>query len=156
MIAATRASGEDNETEFPRRFPRWWRVRWRLWTSTRTASSRLLELYYRIMAEVRTRYAADKRLSTEHSQLDDNGDGVGTERPLVPEPGKKIGPGDDGILSLGDDLALSPSTPPKEERRESPKNLKPKPQPSSGPSRPERSEGFRARTFCTSQFARAR
>jgi len=31
------------------------------------------------VAEVESRYAADKRVATEHAQLDDDGDGRGTE-----------------------------------------------------------------------------
>ncbi len=127
VIAATRASGEDNEPEFPQALSAVVARPLAALDVNKDGKLSLLEVYYRIMAEVRTRYAADKRLSTEHSQLDDNGDGVGTERPLVPEAGKKIGPGDDGILSLGTILPYPPPSPPKEERHESPKNLKPKP-----------------------------
>jgi hypothetical protein len=128
VIAATRASGEDNETEFPQALSAVAARPLEELDVNKDGKLSALELYYRIMAEVRARYAADKRLSTEHSQLDDNGDGVGTERPLVPEPGKKIGPGDDGILSLATILPY-PSPPPKEKHPEPlpPKNLKPKP-----------------------------
>ena len=41
------------------------------------------ELAQRVAAEVQARYAADQRLVTEHAQLEDNGDGQGTE--LAPE-----------------------------------------------------------------------
>jgi hypothetical protein len=36
-------------------------------------------LFVAVAAEVTSRYAADKRVPTEHAQLDDNGDGRGTE-----------------------------------------------------------------------------
>ncbi|MFZ1937110.1 MAG: hypothetical protein WCB27_24025 [Thermoguttaceae bacterium] len=124
VIAATRSSGEDNEPEFPQALSAVVARPLEALDVNKDGKLSVLELYYRVMAEVRARYAADKRLSTEHAQLDDNGDGVGTERPLVPEPGKKIGPGDDGILSLSTILPY-PSTPPKEERPEPAKNLKP-------------------------------
>jgi hypothetical protein len=124
VIAATRSSGEDNEPEFPQALSAVVARPLEALDVNKDGKLSVLELYYRVMAEVQARYAADKRLSTEHAQLDDNGDGTGTERPLVPEPGKKIGPGDDGILSLSTILPY-PSTPPKEERAEPPKNLKP-------------------------------
>jgi hypothetical protein len=124
VIAATRSSGEDNETEFPQAFSAVVARPLEALDVNKDGKLSVLELYYRVMAEVRARYAADKRLSTEHAQLDDNGDGVGAERPLVPEQGKKIGPGDDGILSLSAILPY-PSASPKEERPEPPKNLKP-------------------------------
>ena len=44
------------------------------------------------------RFAADKRVSTEHAQLDDNGDGVGTEEPVVEKEGDKK-PTADGQLA---------------------------------------------------------
>ena len=128
VIAATRAAGEDNETEFPQALSEVISRPLADLDVNRDGKLSVLELYYRVMAEVRARYAADKRLSTEHSQLDDNGDGVGTERPLVPEPGKKIGPGDDGIFSLA--AILPYRTPPPKKKlveRETPNNLKPNP-----------------------------
>jgi hypothetical protein len=39
----------------------------------------LAELFVAVATEVTSRYAADKRVPTEHAQLDDNGDGRGTE-----------------------------------------------------------------------------
>jgi hypothetical protein len=119
VIAATRANSEDNETEFPQALSAVVARPLEDLDVNKDGKLSLLELYYRIMAEVRARYTADKRLSTEHSQLDDNGDGAGTERPLVPEPGKKIGPADDGILSLTTILPY-PTPPPKEKSREQP------------------------------------
>jgi hypothetical protein len=113
VIAATRASGEDNETEFPHAFSAAAARPLQALDVNNDGKLSLLELYYRIVAEVQERYAVDNRVSTEHAQLDDNGDGVGAERPLVTEPGKKIGPGDDGILSLQTVLPYR-SSPPKE------------------------------------------
>jgi hypothetical protein len=114
VIAATRAEAEDNETEFPHALST---------VATRPLSAldfnndgklALLELYYRVIVEVQARYNADNRVPTEHAQLDDNGDGIGVERPLVADPGKKPAPGDDGMLSLITILPY-PSPPPKEE-----------------------------------------
>jgi hypothetical protein len=128
VVAATRASGEDNEPELPQALSDVVARPLAELDVNKDGKLSVLELYYRIMAEVRARYAADKRLSTEHCQLDDNGDGVGTERPLVPEPGKKIGPGDDGILSLATILPYpNPSPREKHPEPEPPKNVKPKP-----------------------------
>lgn len=126
VIAATRVSGEDNETEFPH--------------ALATVASRplseldfnndgklaLLELYYRVLVEVQARYNADKRLPTEHALLDDNGDGVGIERPLVADPSKKPGPEDDGMLSLSTILPY-PNPPPKQEPSKTIRDSTPKP-----------------------------
>ncbi len=100
VIAATAADDEPNETEFPqalasvvRRPPppaspqpegegaRDWNV---------------AALYTAVVAEVGRRFRSDNRLPTEHAQLDDNGDGVGTET-LNPSP-------------PGDPTASTPST----------------------------------------------
>jgi hypothetical protein len=125
VIAATRAGGEDNETEFPQALSAVVARPLEALDVNKDGKLSVLELYYRVMAEVKARYAADKRLSTEHAQLDDNGDGVGAERPLVVEPGKQIGPNDDGILSLGTILPY-PSKPPMVERPEPVKKPTPK------------------------------
>jgi hypothetical protein len=95
VITATLADDEYNDTEFPQ--------------ALATVSKRplaegdgkvsMLDLYRLTVAEVNARFAADERLPTEHAQLDDNGDGVGTEEPMVegnPE-GKK--PTGDGALA---------------------------------------------------------
>jgi hypothetical protein len=58
----------------------------------------VLEIYRHTVAEVGARFAADNRVPTEHAQLDDNGDGAGTEEPvLAGEKDKK--PTADGALA---------------------------------------------------------
>jgi hypothetical protein len=113
VIAATRANGEDNETEFPHALATVAGRPLAALDFNNDGKLALLELYYRILVEVQARYNAKKTVPTEHAQLDDNGDGVGVERPLVAEQGKKIAPGADGMLSLGTILPY-PSPPPKE------------------------------------------
>jgi hypothetical protein len=117
VIAATRAGGEDNETEFFQALSTVVQRPLEALDVNKDGKLSVLELYYRILAEVQIRYATDKRVPTEHAQLDDNGDGVGTERPLVAEPGKKIGPGNDGVLSLNTILPY-PNLPPTAENAE--------------------------------------
>ena len=69
-----------------------------------------LELYLAVATDVLKRYADAEEISTEHAQLDDNGDGRGTEiqlNYLPPELGGRtfkegpppIGPKADGLLS---------------------------------------------------------
>jgi hypothetical protein len=125
VIAATRAAGEDNETEFPHALSAVIARPLEELDVNKDGKLSVLELYYRVMAEVQVIYAADKRVSTEHAQLDDNGDGVGAEKPLLAEEGKTVGPGADGILSL--ETILPYPNPPKEEPAKTTKTLTPKP-----------------------------
>jgi hypothetical protein len=93
VIAAT-VEEEANETEFPQALAT---VVGKLRTNNGAKVS-ILELYRRTVAEVEARFAADKRVPTEHAQLDDNGDGAGTEQPIVERTdGKK--PTADGPLA---------------------------------------------------------
>ena len=93
VIAAT-ADEEYNETEFPQALAT---VIGKLHAENGEKAS-ILELYRRTIAEVEARFAADKRVATEHAQLDDNGDGVGTEQPVVETDGGKK-PTADGRLA---------------------------------------------------------
>jgi hypothetical protein len=126
VIAATRANGEDNETEFPHALAT---VAGRSLADLDFNNDHklaLLELYYRVIIETQACYDADRRIPTEHAQLDDNGDGIGVERPLVADPGKQPAPGDDGMLSLSTILPY-PSPPPKEDAPKPNKSVEPKP-----------------------------
>jgi hypothetical protein len=86
VIAATAADDESNETEFPEA----------LATIAGRSAGQLdtdgdgqvsvAELFVAIAAEVLKRFQSDKRLPTEHAQLDDNGDGRGTEEISLKEP----------------------------------------------------------------------
>jgi hypothetical protein len=98
VIAATRAGGEDNETEFPQALCAMSERSAADLDIDRDGKLSLLEFYYRVIIETQARYTADKRLPTEHAQLDDNGDGVGTEQPLAGDEDKKD-PNADGVLS---------------------------------------------------------
>lgn len=92
-IAAT-SDEEYNETEFPQALAT---VMGKLRANNGGKVS-ILQLYRQTVAEVEARFAADKRIATEHAQLDDNGDGAGTEQPVVEaEGGKK--PSADGRLA---------------------------------------------------------
>ena len=94
VITATAADEEYNETEFPHALAA---VVGKL-DATKNQKISVLELYRRTVAEVEARFAADKRVPTEHALLDDNGDGVGTEEPLVEKEGDKK-PTADGQLA---------------------------------------------------------
>jgi hypothetical protein len=85
VIAATAADEEYNETEFPHALAT---VIGKL-DAKKDAKVSVLDLYRRTVAEVEARFAVDKRVPTEHAQLDDNGDGVGTEEPVVEKEGDK-------------------------------------------------------------------
>jgi hypothetical protein len=85
VITATAANEEYNETEFPHALAT---VAAKLKAKAGEKVS-ILELYRRTVAEVEARFAADKRVPTEHAQLDDNGDGVGTEEPVAEKEGDK-------------------------------------------------------------------
>jgi hypothetical protein len=94
VITATAADQEYNETEFPQALAT---VTGKL-KAKNEAKLSVLELYRRTVAEVEARFAADKRVPTEHAQLDDNGDGVGTEEPIVEKVGDQK-PTADGALA---------------------------------------------------------
>jgi hypothetical protein len=83
VITATAADEEYNETEFPQALAAVSRLPRERLDANRDGKVSLLELYRRTVAEVEARFAADRRLPTEHAQLDDNGDGRGTEEPVV-------------------------------------------------------------------------
>jgi hypothetical protein len=94
VVTANAAEEENNETEFPQALAS---VLERL-DAMKDAKVSVLEVYRRTVAEVEARFAADKRVPTEHAQLDDNGDGVGTEEPVVEQEGEKK-PTADGRLA---------------------------------------------------------
>lgn len=79
VIAATAASGEVNETEFPRVLTQV------LEEDSADANGdgaiSVSELFAAVRAGVAAHYLAGQLLATEHPQLDDNGDGQGSEDP---------------------------------------------------------------------------
>src|SRR5262249_59920013 len=84
-LTATAADEEFNETEFPQALAT---VAGKLRADNGEKVS-ILKWYRQTVAEVEARFAADKRVPTEHAQLDDNGDGIGTEQPVVEPDGDK-------------------------------------------------------------------
>lgn len=92
VIAAT-GDEEFNDTEFPQALAT---IMGKLHANGEKVS--ILQLYRRTVAEVESRFAADKRIATEHAQLDDNGDGDGTEQPIAEADGGKK-PTADGRLA---------------------------------------------------------
>ncbi|HEV3261092.1 MAG TPA: hypothetical protein VG013_29845 [Gemmataceae bacterium] len=83
VITATAADEEYNETEFPHALAEVSRLSPDRLDANKDGKVSVLELYRYTVAEVGRRFAADRRIPTEHAQLDDNGDGVGTEQPVA-------------------------------------------------------------------------
>jgi hypothetical protein len=67
----------------------------------------MLELFQRITKEVQALFEEDDRVPTEHALLDDNGDGTGTEEPVV-EATKEKKRTADGALAAKTFLPLKP------------------------------------------------
>jgi hypothetical protein len=99
VITATSVDEEDNETEFPEALAAVMKRSREQLDSNKDGQVSVLELYQHTVAEVKARFAADKRVPTEHAQLDDNGDGLSTAAdgqlaartflPWKPTPAKK-------------------------------------------------------------------
>ncbi len=98
VIAATAADAEYNETEFPLALADVSKLPLEKLDENKDGKISVLEVYRRTVREVEARFAKDKRVPTEHAQLDDNGDGVGTEEPVV-EAGAGKKPTADGALA---------------------------------------------------------
>lgn len=79
IIAATEAATEENETEFPYALAKVWQGPAKDSDANGDGRVSLAELFPRVVAAVNEQFATDKRLPTEHAQLDDNGDGKGSE-----------------------------------------------------------------------------
>ncbi|MCY2965169.1 MAG: hypothetical protein NT069_16300 [Planctomycetota bacterium] len=97
VIAATAADDEANETEFPHALATLVRTPPKVLDIDGDGQLTVAELYDAVVAEVTRRFKRDKRLETEHAQLDDNGDAKGTEN-LKEKPAvgvaKEFRPGD--------------------------------------------------------------
>ncbi len=105
VIAATAAEAEYNETEFPQALADLTKSPVDQLTGSKDSKVSVLDIYRKTVKEVEARFAADKRVPTEHAQLDDNGDGVGTEEPIVAAEGDKK-PTADGALAARTYLPL--------------------------------------------------
>jgi hypothetical protein len=79
VIAATERDQEFNETEFPRALAAIAAKPLATLDADRDGRVSVLEVYRATVAEVAARFASDQRIPTEHAQIDDNGDGTGTE-----------------------------------------------------------------------------
>jgi hypothetical protein len=95
IVAATERDQELNETEFPHALGAVASRPPGTLDADHDGKVSVLELFDATVAEVAARYASDKRIPTEHAQLDDDGDGNGTE-----EPGRKASAAD-GRLAAG-------------------------------------------------------
>ncbi len=79
VIAATAADDESNETEFPHALATVLQSPAEQLDTDRDEKVSVAELFTAVTREVERRFQQDKRLPTEHAQLDDNGDGQGAE-----------------------------------------------------------------------------
>ena len=79
VIAATAADDESNETEFPHALATVVQSPAKMLDTDQDEKVSVAELFTAVVREVARRFQIDKRLPTEHAQLDDNGDGKGTE-----------------------------------------------------------------------------
>ena len=79
VIAATAADDESNETEFPHALATVVQSPATMLDTDQDEKVSVAELFAAVVREVERRFQHDKRFPTEHAQLDDNGDGKGTE-----------------------------------------------------------------------------
>lgn len=79
VITATAPDEGQNETEFPEALADVVRQNGQELDRDQDGDVSLAELFLAVAYEVESRFAADQRVATEHAQLDDDGDGRGTE-----------------------------------------------------------------------------
>lgn len=79
VVAATERSGEANETEFPHALAEVAALPISKLDLDKDGKVSIREVFLATVEAVEARFAADMRAPTEHAQLDDDGDGVGTE-----------------------------------------------------------------------------
>ncbi len=79
IIAATEAADEVNETEFPYALSKVLQGPAKDCDANADGKVSLAELFPKVVAATNERFTADKRVPTEHAQLDDDGDGRGSE-----------------------------------------------------------------------------
>lgn len=115
VIAASAADREFNETEFPVALERAAQSPRAELDVNGDQHVSVAELFMKTVAIVNEIYDADMRLPTEHAQLDDNGDGAGTEadqlresveKPAENQPALRRIKRPDGPLALGTYLPL--------------------------------------------------
>jgi hypothetical protein len=94
VIAATERSGEVNETEFPQALAEVVARPVGRLDLDKDSKVSIRELYLATVEAVEARFKADMRAPTEHAQLDDDGDGSGSELQSDPKTPKA-----DGVLA---------------------------------------------------------
>jgi hypothetical protein len=100
VITATAADDEYNETEFPQALVTVAKLAPRELDADKDGKVSVLGVYRRTVAAVEARFASNKRIPTEHAQLDDTGGGHGTETPVVAgEPGGKKATADGALAA---------------------------------------------------------
>jgi hypothetical protein len=91
VVAATERSGEANETEFPHALAEVAIGPLARLDLDKDGKVSIHELFLATVEAVEARFKADRRAPTEHAQLDDDGDGVGTELQFDPKTPKADG-----------------------------------------------------------------
>jgi hypothetical protein len=86
VITATATDREYNETEFPAALATVFDVGTDKLDSNEDDKVSIAELFVLTTAAVEARFAAEQLAPTEHAQLDDNGDGAGTEADKLVKP----------------------------------------------------------------------
>lgn len=86
VIAATEAADEVNETEFPHALAQVLQSPAKDNDADSDGQVSLAELFTSTVKATNARFASDKRIPTEHAQLDDDGDGKGTETLPAADP----------------------------------------------------------------------
>lgn len=86
VIAATAADDESNETEFPHALATAAELPLDKLDADKDDKVSIAEFFAVVTREVESRFKSDKRIPTEHAQLDDNGDSKGTEDLFPTEP----------------------------------------------------------------------
>jgi hypothetical protein len=90
VIAATEAAEEINETEFPQALAKVLQSPPKDVDVNSDGQVSLAELFTISVKETNARFAADKRIATEHAQLDDDGDGRGSETISANDPAEDV------------------------------------------------------------------
>jgi len=103
VVAATERDKEYNETEFPHALADVARLPTARLDADRDGKVSIREVFVATVEAVEKRFNADKRTPTEHAQLDDDGDGVGTEVHPPTPPAKP-----DGALASKTFLPMAP------------------------------------------------
>jgi hypothetical protein len=99
VIAATAADAEYNETEFPQALADVSKLTPDKLSASKDGKVSVLDIYRKTIKEIEARFAVDKRVPTEHAQLDDNGDGIGTEEPIVAGESEKKATADGALAT---------------------------------------------------------